>query len=101
MQPEERETIIRFDDSSDTATLYTCNRSWMTKMDKLASKSTIVVIEKEDKYSKQYTFPKKMVKVNLPKEISVEEREKMALRAKERMAVLNAKRKEQKNGTDK
>lgn len=100
MQPEERETIIRFDDSSDTATLYTCNQSWMTKMDKLVAKSQYISCTKEDKWSKTYSFPKKYVKVHLPQEISVEEREKRALRARERMAVLNAKRKEQKNGTD-
>lgn len=100
MYPEERETIIRFDDSSDKATLYTCNRSWMTKMDRLASKSTIIVIEKEDKWSKQYTFPKKMVKVNLPPIITEESRAKMALRAKEMFARRKQLKGEQENGTD-
>lgn len=96
MQPEERETIIRFDDSSDTATLYTCNRSWMTKMDRLASKSLDVTMEKEDKYSKQYSFPKKMVKVILPRVVTDEMKAKLALQAR----AMRDKRKEQENGTD-
>jgi len=92
MYPEERETIIRFDDASDTATLYTCNRSWMTKMDRLASKSLDITMEKEDRWSKQYSFPKRMVKVILPRVVTDEMKAKLALQAR----AMRDKRKEQK-----
>lgn len=78
----EKETLIRFDDSSDTAEVYTCNGAWIRKLDKLCLESQTITIKKEDKYSKTYNFPKKWLRVRKPKELSMEERRKMEVRGK-------------------
>ena len=83
LTPAERETLIRFDDSEDTATFYTCNPVWIRKLNKLVSESTEITVETEDKYSKTYIFPKKWLRVQ--KSRLMTEKEK----AKRREIALN------------
>lgn len=75
---EERETIIRFDDSDNMASFYTCNQAWMRKLDKLMPESTDITLETEDKYSKTYIFPKKWLRVQKPPVYREETRMKLA-----------------------
>ena len=79
---EEKETIIRFDDSSDAAEIYTCNQAWIKRLDKLAVENKAIVLKFEDKYSKTYICPKKWIKIKSPRVLTEEERLKLANRAK-------------------
>lgn len=72
LTPEERETIIRFDDAGKTATIYTCNQTWKTKLAKLADKSEEIKLIAEDEYSQTYAFPKKRVHISSPQKMSEE-----------------------------
>lgn len=59
MQPDERETIIRFDEESGTASLFTYKRSWQTHCEK--------VLGLEPAYDnghggREYEFDKKWVR---------------------------------------
>lgn len=83
LSSEERETIIRFDDSENVASIYTCNSTLKSKLDKLMSERTGISIVSEDEYSKTYILPKKWVKVVAPRILSDEQRSKMAEKAKE------------------
>lgn len=80
----EKETIITFNDAENKAECYTCNQSWMKRLNGFCEKSQEISLKKEDAYSKTYTFPKKWLRVKLPREISAEERTKMAQSARER-----------------
>lgn len=80
---EEKETIIIFNDSEKTASVYTCNKSLKNKLDRFCSEEQEFTIIREDKYSKTYMIPKKCVKIFKPRKFSEEERQKMSLRGKE------------------
>lgn len=79
----EKETIITFNDAENKAECYTCNQSWMKRLDGFCEKSQEISLKKEDAYSKTYTFPKKWVRVQISPTYSNEQRAKMAERAKE------------------
>lgn len=73
----EKETIIRFDDESDKATIYTCNRAWQTKMKKLATKNKKFKLIEKDEISVTYEFPKNLITVRSKKvERNLTEKEK-------------------------
>jgi len=57
---EERETIIRFDRSDDTCSIYTCDRTVMTRLDKLY-KCTKVYADSDGIYAKEYTTRKQLI----------------------------------------
>lgn len=57
----EKETVIRFDEADDTATVYTCSKRIMHRLNVLSQKTKEVVLISEDKYSKTYKLPQKMV----------------------------------------
>ena len=76
----EMETIINYNQAEKTASIYTCDRSLMRKLDKLCSESEEITVEKEDEFSKTYILPKKWVKVRKTRQLSEEEREKLASR---------------------
>ncbi len=79
---EERETIIRFDDSENIASIYTCNPSWKARLDKLMSERDEISLADEDIYSRTYILPKKWIKVAAPRILTEEERLKLANRAR-------------------
>jgi len=74
----EMETIINFNDDEATATLYTCNKAWMRKMDRLCEKQpeTFTLI-RQDECSKTYSFSKKLISIRTPKIYTEEQKEKM------------------------
>lgn len=65
----EREVIINFDDASDMANLYTANKVWIRKMDKLvAEHPESFKFRRQETYkgeviAKDYTFPKRFVSI--------------------------------------
>ena len=79
----ESETIIRFNDAEDEATIYTCNKSWMNRLDKLCEKSSEITVIKQDEFSKEYKIPKKWIKVKMPRQLSEKQRTELIKRAKE------------------
>ena len=80
----EMETIINFNDAEKTAEVYTCNKALMKKLDNLCIRSKEITLKKEDKQSKTYIFPKKWVKITLPRTLSDETRKKLSENARKR-----------------
>lgn len=86
----EKETIIIFNDSEKTASVYTCNKSLKNKLDRFCSEEKEFTIIREDEYSKTYLIPKKCVKIFKPRKLTEEEHEKRSLIAKERFKKRHA-----------
>ena len=79
----ERETIITYNEEEDTASVYTCNKALIRKLDSFCSKSTMFIIEKQDEWSREYQIPKRCISVRFPTKISDELHAEMASRARE------------------
>ena len=61
---EEQETVINCSRTEDKAMLYTSDRTWMTKMDKLVkSNPKMFKVVEENEISKRYEFPKSLLTV--------------------------------------
>ena len=83
LSKEEQETIIIFNEAEPSAIVETCNKKLRRKLDGLYEKSTSVIVEKSDDVSARYLIPKSWVKVQMPRQLSEEQRQKMASRARE------------------
>jgi len=84
----ERETTITYNDDSKDATLYTCNKAMMRKLDGMCEKyPDKCKMTRQDEYSKTYVLPKKFIKINAPRFVSDEQREKMRQRALSRIKI--------------
>ena len=84
MRSYERGTSIVYNDAEDTAVLCTFSPVVIRRMDKLVSKTTDIVVRKRTDNYAEYVFPKKMVKVSIPRSYSEEQRKMMQERARER-----------------
>ena len=84
MSNYERETIIHFDDSEDTATIYTCNRALQRKLSKYVDENKGYKLDKTDDNSKTYKCSKKLISFRTPKILNEKTREKMSSLARER-----------------
>lgn len=84
MSKEEQETIIIFNELEPSAIMETCNKKLRHRMDDLYEKSVDVVRQRADDVAARYVFPKSWVKVQMPKQYSEEQRQKMAQAARER-----------------
>lgn len=82
----EKETIILFNDAEDAAEVYTCNSALMRRLDELSQNNALVDLTKENKNSKTYNLPKKWVKIQKPRQLTEEMKQKRADIAK---AVLH------------
>ena len=85
--PEERETIIRFNEANPYASVYTFNPALIRKLDKLvedrASEMTCIDAENiNGVQARGYAVPKKWVKVNASRILSEEERARLSERGK-------------------
>lgn len=64
---EEKEVIIRFDESSDVASLDTGSLSMMRKMEKLRENlPDVFKLVSQDKYGAKYEFSKKLITIRRP-----------------------------------
>jgi len=81
----ERETIILFNEKETTASVDTCNPALMRRLDIFAAKSTSVTVVSDDAYGRQYLIPKAWVKVQMPRQLSEEQRQKLRQQAHERL----------------
>lgn len=77
----EMETVIRFDESDSTATIYTYNRALKNRLRVLSEKEPALACVKEDDGlgGVTYTLPKKWIKISCPRKAS--EAQKEVLRA--------------------
>ena len=80
----EMETIYNYNQEEPLASCYTMDRALIRRMDELAEKHKEITVVRADEGVREYTFPKKWIKVRAPKELSDEQRENMAKRARER-----------------
>ena len=80
----EMETIYNYNQEEPLASCYTMDRALIRRLDALAEKHKEITLLRTGEGMREYTFPKKWVKVRAPKELSDEQREKMAKRARER-----------------
>ena len=81
LSPEERETIISFDETTADAVVWTYNKSWQKQIEiKLGIKPTLV----NHLGGKEYQVPKKRIRMPLaPRKLSSEQRQKMGERLRE------------------
>lgn len=60
----ERETIINFNEEEPTASVYTCSKALIKKMDTLCAKiPDLYRLKRQDGFSKTYEFPKKYLTI--------------------------------------
>lgn len=79
---EEQETIINYNQAGDTASVYTYNPTLIRKLDRLAEEYDCVIKESGTGASRSYIIPKKWVKINPPRKMSDENKQKAAERLK-------------------
>lgn len=67
MTDYERETVINYNDGEDTATVYTCCKKLISKLDRLTKKyPEVCKLKRQDIYSKTYSLSKQLVKIETP-----------------------------------
>ena len=85
----EMETIYNYNQEEPLASCYTMDRALIRRLDALAEKHKEITLLRTGEGMREYTFPKKWIKVRAPKELSDEQRENMAKRARERFGFAN------------
>lgn len=80
----EQETIIIYNNAEKTARCTTHDKALIRKLDEMCEKSDEIKVIEDNGYVKVYEYPKKWTKVNMPRQISDEQRERMAALARER-----------------
>lgn len=77
----ERETVINYNQAEDMAVMTTADTVVIRRMQKLADKSDKIFVEQENEHDWKFTFPKKWLKVQLPRQMTVEQRQAASERA--------------------
>lgn len=85
----EQETTISYNNEEKTAIIYTCDKSLIRKLDEMARKDSTIIETTRDEYSKTYELPKRYIKVKIPRQLSEEQRQKLAERAKRNFGGKN------------
>ena len=85
----EQETIINYNQAEHTASCFTHDKSLINKLDKLMQNGETITVIREGDGWKEYSFPKKCVKVRFPRKLSDEQRQEMAERMKRTMQKEN------------
>lgn len=78
----EQETIINYNQEEKLASCYTMDPALIRKLDKMCDLSSEITVSKSTDNCKTYTFPKKWLRVKMPRQLSEETREKLAKRAR-------------------
>ncbi|MBR3554241.1 MAG: hypothetical protein IKN72_12770 [Clostridia bacterium] len=76
LSKEEQETIIIFNEAEPSAVVETCNKKLRHKLMDYHAKSTSVIEQRSDDISARYVIPKSWVKVQMPRQLSEEQRQK-------------------------
>ena len=77
----ERETIVLFNEGETMATVETCSPALQRRMDAFCAKSADCCLLHEDEHAKKYRCPKSWVKVQMPRQLTEEQRQKLRERA--------------------
>ena len=73
----EQESILNYNAGSQTATLYTRDKTVMRKLDTLVAEfPDIYRVTGQDEISKTYSFPKTFISFRKPRVVSAEQRER-------------------------
>lgn len=97
MTAYEQETLINYNMEEKTAICSTFDRFLIAKLDELVAKSSeIQCTKRRDGYA-EYTFPKRWVKIRMPRQMTEEERQIMAERGR---ALYAAQQKKREGGDD-
>lgn len=84
---EEQETIILFNEAEQTAIVDTCNKRLRKQLAQYCSENLGCSLISEDDTHAKYVCPKSWVKIRKPRQLSDEQREKLASRAKQNFHV--------------
>lgn len=76
----EQETIINYNREEKEASCYTHDPYLIRKLDDLCEKSEAIISVREGEGWKEYSLPRTWVKIKMPRQLSDEQREKMAER---------------------
>jgi len=72
----ERETIINFNEAESMASIYTCNKAYIKKLDTYCKKRPdLYRLDEVDLPSKTYIFPKKLLSIRCPKRLTEAQKE--------------------------
>jgi len=85
----ERETIITHDEGGPMATIYTCHKPLIRKLESCCAKNKGFILVSEDYYGSTYKIPKWYVSIRCPKEITDEKRAKLADQARRQFTKKN------------
>lgn len=77
----EMETIYNYNQEEPLASCYTMDRALIRRLDALAQKHKEITIVREGEGVREYTFPKKWIKVKTPRQLSDEKRQELKNRA--------------------
>lgn len=78
----EKETIILYDEEGSEARVLTYHKALINRIERIRANDARIAIVREGDGWKEYSLPKKAIKVQMPREFSEEERAKLAERAK-------------------
>ena len=81
----EKETVLLFNEEESTAIVGTYNERLKKRLSEFSLKSADCCLLKEDDGYAKYQLPKSWIKVNMPRQYSEEQLQKMAERAKENL----------------
>ena len=77
----EMETIYNYNQEEPLASCYTMDKALIRRMDALAQKHKEITVIKSSEGLREYTFPKKWIKVKIPRQLSDEKRQELKNRA--------------------
>lgn len=77
----EQETIINYNQEGKTASCCTHDRALIRKLDAMCEKSSEIIVTRSGDGCKEYSFPKRWIKIKAPRQLSDEQRQKAAERA--------------------
>lgn len=86
MEKYERETIINYNEEEKFADVYTYNVALQNRLDKFCAQSDECKLLSEGDGVKTYKLPKKWIKIQMPRQLSEETRQKLKDRAKQNFA---------------
>lgn len=72
---EERETVIRYDQTPEEANVWTCDPALMRRLEARGVKPSRVEKDGGRVFAKEYRVPKRWVKISPPRQVSESQRE--------------------------
>ena len=85
----EQETFFNYNQEERMAVCTTYDSALIRKLDKLIEKGEEIIVTNEGEGWREYKFPKKCIKVRFPRQLSSEQRKKLAERMKSALRKEN------------